>query len=205
MKRAIYIFILFVFLLVAYPEEVLAGYNGEIIDETEIQKFVFDPTREVLEYKIVPIPTPTPPYEEVAGTGKDNRSWTRSEYKKIIDNVSRKYDIDQQIIYATIMNESGGNPYAFRYEPQIKDASFCMGQILLSTARSLGFVGNPKELYKPEVCIDLIGKYHRKIIDTYGKLTPAQLAVAYNAGSPWKRPVYGHIARFQKWMNEEAV
>lgn len=178
--------------------------QAEIIEESAIEKLVFDPTRQPPDYKILPPPAPTPFIKE-AVKEKDNRSWTASEYRKIIDSVSKKYDIDPQVIYATIMTESNGNTYAFRYEPGIKDASLGLGQILISTARSLGFTGNPKEIYKPEVSIDLIGKYHRNMLDTYGKLSPVRLAIAYNAGSPWNRAVPGHIFRFQKWMNEEEV
>lgn len=162
---------------------------------------IIDPSRQVPDYKIVPPPAPSP-QKDRPESYEDIRSWTKFEYRKIIASVAKRYDLDPQVIYATIMTESEGNPYAFRYEPQIKDASLCMGQILISTAKSLGFNGDPKDMYKPEVCIDLIGKYHRNMLDTYGELSPMQLAVAYNAGSPWKRAVPGHLFRFRKWYNE---
>lgn len=177
----------------------------ETIEQKDLPKLIIDPDKEVPIEKLLPPPTPTPVLPKITQGISDFRSWTKSEYKNLIEEAAKKYSLDPQVIYATIMTESEGNKYAFRYEPQIKDASLCMGQILISTARSLGFSGSPKELYKPEVCIDLIGKYHRKMLSTYGELTPIQLATAYNAGSPWKRPVRGHIYRFQKWYNEEKV
>jgi len=133
----------------------------------------------------------------------DPRSWTKFKFKDLIAVTSQKYDLDPQLIYATIMTESEGNEYAYRYEPHLNEPSICMGQILVSTARNLGFKDDPVEMFEPDTCIDLIGKYHRNMLDTYQSLTPQQLARAYNTGSPWKRPVYGHLARFNMWYHEE--
>jgi soluble lytic murein transglycosylase-like protein len=202
MKKAIIFHILFLILFLLVSRPVFAGSQNkpEEVEEKDISKITIDESREVPLFKLVPPPTPTPVSKEEKPA--DKRSWTKSPHQKLIAETAKKYSLDPQIIYATIMTESDGREYAFRYEPKIKDASLCMGQILISTARSLGFSGNPKELYKPEICIDLIGKYHRKMLSTYGELTPIQLATAYNAGSPWKRPVPGHLYRFQKWFNE---
>jgi len=183
-------------------EENYSETSEIIIEEADIPNLTIDPSKEVSVEKVIPPPAPTPEKnEEPVG---DNRSWTRSEYKDLIYETSKKYNLDPQVIYATIMTESEGDPYAFRYEPDLQDASLCMGQILLSTARSLGFSGDPIEMYQPEVCIDLIGKYHRNMLDTYGELTPLQLATAYNSGSPWKRAVAGHLFRFWMWYNENS-
>lgn len=146
----------------------------------------------------VPMPTPISDQNE-AKIREDTRSWTSSIYKNTIAEVAKRYSLDPQVIYATIMTESEGNMYAFRYEPYIQDASLCAGQILISTAQRLGFKGNPMDMYKPEVCLDLVGKYHRQMLDTFGDLTPVQLAIAYNTGSPWKRAVPGHVNRFRYW------
>lgn len=173
----------------------------ESISDTDIPNLTIDPSKEIPQYLLSPMPTPTPPQNEAEK--HDKRAWTKSEFNSVISEVAKRYNLDPQLIYATIMTESEGNIYAFRYEPDIKDASFCAGQILLNTARSLGFEGQPKELYKPETCIDLVGKYYRRMLDTYGKLTPLQLATAYNAGSPWKSAVYGHLVRFSYWYDGE--
>lgn len=147
---------------------------------------------------LTPVPTPSPQEKPDI----DIRSWTRSPYKKEISAASAKYNLDPQLIYATIMTESEGKLYAFRWEPHLDDASLCLGQILVGTARSLGFTDDPKKLFEPEICIDLIGKYHRHMLGRYGDLTPLQLATAYNTGSPFKRPVRGHLIRFQMWFEE---
>ena len=73
-----------------------------------------------------------------------------------------------------------------------------------STARSLGFKGNPENMFIPEIGIDLIGQYHKKNLDHFGNLTTHQLAIAYNTGSPWKRSSQSHLNRFNKWFKEKS-
>ena len=154
--------------------------------------------------KQIPVPTPIPEEPKPADPvlPEDSGSWTRFKYQKIIADTALKYELDPQLIYATIMTESEGDEFAYRYEPHLDEPSLCMGQILISTARNLGFTGDPLNIYEPEICIDLIGKYYRTFIDQYGNLSAQQLARAYNTGSPWKRPVWGHLTRFNKWYNE---
>ncbi|MBI2616669.1 transglycosylase SLT domain-containing protein [Candidatus Gottesmanbacteria bacterium] len=195
-------FILLVLFLSPLGGLVHSAYaSAEAIEEDAIQKLMIDPRSEVPEYKLLPKPTPAP--QENSLQTEDDRAWTTSLYRKTIGEVANKYHLDAQLLYATIMTESEGNEFAFRYEPQIKDASFCIGQILLSTARSLGFNGEPKELYNPEICIDLMGRYYRFMLDTHGELTFVQLAQAYNTGSPFKWAVPGHIERFTIWYEEK--
>ena len=155
------------------------------------------------------VPTPSPQFvsaeaqAELEKFSSDGRSWTKFKYKKQIAKTASKYNLDPQLIYATIMTESEGNEFAYRFESSLNEASYCMGQILESTARSLGFSGKSVNLFEPGTCIDLIGKYHQKMMEAYGQLTPRQLARAYNSGSPWKRPVWGHLSRFKRWYYEE--
>lgn len=153
------------------------------------------------------VPNPTPINSLITPTPttliyQSNESWTKFKYHKLIAKTSLKYDLDPQLIYATIMTESEGNEMAYRYEPHLGEASLCMGQILISTARGLGFNGSPQKIYQPDICIDLIGKYYRNFLDQYEYLTPQQLARAYNSGSPWGRAVWGHISRFNSWYYE---
>ncbi|KKS97831.1 MAG: hypothetical protein UV73_C0005G0108 [Candidatus Gottesmanbacteria bacterium GW2011_GWA2_43_14] len=157
------------------------------------------------------IPTPSPASNSApAGQAEaklapsDGRSWTRFKHKDLIFDTSQKYSLDPQLIYATIMTESDGNEFAYRFEPSLNEASYCMGQLLESTARSLGFRGKAYQLFEPGTCIDLIGRYHKQMIENYGQLSPHQLARAYNTGSPWKRPVWGHLNRFNSWYYEES-
>lgn len=102
------------------------------------------------------------------------------------------------------MVESGGDTFAIRHEPRINDASYGLGQLLYGTARGLGYRGTPEGLYDPETNIYLIAKYHKRNFDHYQDLNSEQLTVAYNTGSPFKRPHPGHLAKFDKWYNSLA-
>ncbi len=125
----------------------------------------------------------------------------RDSYGTIIRESAAKYDVDPNLIFATIMIESGGNPRAIRYEPRINDASYGLGQLLYGTAKGLGYTGRPEGLFDPAINIDLIARYHRRNLDHYGHLTAEQLTTAYNTGSPYKQPLAGHLAKFNKWYN----
>ena len=99
------------------------------------------------------------------------------------------------------MVESGGDAKAIRYEPSINDASYGLGQILYSTATSIGFGGSPQQLYEPGVNIDLVARYHKRNLEVYGELNLGQLATAYNAGTPHNIPTYGYVNKFTNWFN----
>jgi soluble lytic murein transglycosylase-like protein len=131
-----------------------------------------------------------------------NLVWARYGY--LIRQTAQKYDLDPNLIFATIMVESGGNTYAVRQEPRIHDASYGLGQILYGTARGIGYRGTPEGLFDPAVNIDLIGKYHKRNFDHYTDLNPRELTTAYNTGSPYKRPTAGHLTKFDKWYNSLA-
>lgn len=129
-----------------------------------------------------------------------NLVWSR--YGHLIRAAAEKYDLDPNLIFATIMIESGGNTYAIRQEPRINDASYGLGQILYGTARGIGYKGTPAGLFDPAVNIDLIGKYHKRNYDHYEQeLSPQDLTVAYNTGSPYKKAWPGHLKKFDKWYN----
>ena len=168
----------------------------------------FFSTAEIHAQEVWLKPVPTPPQENASPTPtpepEDTRSWTKYKYSELIKKTAEKYGLDPQLIYATIMTESEGNPNAYRFEPRLNQASYGLGQILESTARSLGFTGSPQELFIPEVGIDLVGQYHKKNLDHFGELSPHELTTAYNTGSPWKRPHRGHLNRFNKWFYEES-
>ena len=156
-------------------------------------------------------PPPEPPPQmrvietnELTGLTEEEKAelvWDRYGYW--IKQAAGKYNLDPALIFATIMLESGGNTYAIRYEPQINDASYGLGQILYGTARSMGFTGAPEQLYDPLINIDLIARYHRQNLDTYGEeLNAEQLTIAYNSGSPYNSPFPGHMQKFRNWFEK---
>ena len=104
--------------------------------------------------------------------------WTR--YGSLIRRAAEEYDLDPNLIFATIMVESGGNTYAIRQEPRIHDASYGLGQLLYGTARGIGYRGTPDGLFNPEVNINLIAKYHKRNFDRYSDLDSKELTIAYN-------------------------
>jgi len=124
-----------------------------------------------------------------------------NKYYDEIRASSAKYKVDPKLIFATIMVESRGNPEAIRHEPAINDASYGLGQILYGTAVLMGYEGTPQQLKDPAVNIDMIARYHRYNLDTYGDLDVAHIATAYNAGNPYSTPTYGHVAKFTNWYN----
>ena len=146
-----------------------------------------------------PVPTPVDP----KSIPKDTRSWTKFKYKEIIEKTSQKYNLDPQLIYATIMTESEGNEKAYRYEPRLKEASLGLGQLLVSTAKRIGLQGDPNQMYEPAISIDLIGKYYRQFLDNDKNLSPQELTQAYNTGSLKKHSHQKHLSRFNKWYYEE--
>ncbi len=199
---SIFISLIMLALSMTLPVAKSRASDYKAIEPGDIEELAQVDTEDLALSKLLPVPTP--PQEEEK-TPKDTRSWTKSEFSKLIAETATKYNLDPQLIYATIMTESHGDPKAFRYEPRLKDASLCLGQILTSTARLLGFKGDSKELYKPEICIDLIGKYHRTMLDRHGDLSTNQLAAAYNTGSPRKRPYPGYLKRFNGFLQDNPV
>ena len=156
-----------------------------------------------------PVPVPTPPQTELVEKDDPSslsplksiaqKAW--STYGVFIKASARKYHLDPRLIFATIMTETNGNPLSYRFEPQLNDASYGLGQLLYTTAQSLGFTGQPEELYDPSINIDFIARYYKRLLDEYGTLTAEQLVRGYNAGSPYNQPHPGHLERFWEWYN----
>ena len=53
------------------------------------------------------------------------------------------------LVFGIMEQESSFNPDAYRYEAHIKDASYGLMQILHSTAKWMGYAGEPEGLYDP--------------------------------------------------------
>lgn len=142
--------------------------------------------------------------EELAGKSEDEKaSLVKKRYGFVVNRAALKYDLNPKLIFATIMIESGGNTKAIRHEPQIGDASYGLGQILYGTARGIGYEGTTEGLYDPEVSIELIARYHRRNQDVYGgNLSDEELTAVYNTGSPYTRPLPGHLNKFNKWYGK---
>ena len=120
---------------------------------------------------------------------------------------ARTHGVPVALILATIAAESGGEPYAYRAEPQIKDASSGLMQVLRKTARALGYGGSfaPTDeatikargwpltgIWEPAINIGLgaklLGQNLRAARPTRGDTALAVAVSAYNAGFSAERP-----------------
>lgn len=137
---------------------------------------------------------------------------TVSDYRlpsAIIKRIALEKGVPASLIASIIIVESGGRKYATQYQPnyryfyKVNEFSKQLGitpitekkhqatsvglmQIMLSTARSLGFRGHFGELFDPETNIRYGTEYLRRLKAQYqGEL---DMIAAYNAGQPRKSP-----------------
>lgn len=126
-----------------------------------------------------------------------------STLEPIINKAAIKYGLESAAIKAVIEIESNFNPAAYRYEAHLKDASWGLMQLLLSTARETSNNSNltASELLKPEINIDIGTKYLSKLYLKYHSNIYDTVA-AYNAGSV-RKTITGqyvnqsHVDRFK--------
>lgn len=104
-------------------------------------------------------------------------------FSTLIRKYSALYNVPEVWIKAVIMQESSGNPNAYRAEPQINDASYGLMQILLRTARNLGYEGESDGLYDPDTNINLGTKLLAELRQSYGD-DIQRVYSAYNSGKP---------------------
>lgn len=120
-----------------------------------------------------------------AGKGKEIRAKLRPLDNHVYREAT-KWKIPADLIRAVIWVESRGDPNAERYERKLDDTSWGLMQILLGTAKEMGFTKGAPELLKPEVNLHFGCKYLTKQLSRYGGDIPSAIA-AYNAGGAYKR------------------
>lgn len=116
------------------------------------------------------------------------------QYADLVDAAEDRYAIPRGLgaglidHETTVRGTSSGSwdAHAIRQEPQIGDASRGLTQILLRTARGLGYTGTAAGLFDPGTNIDLGFKYLASMFRSTGSW-PAALS-AYNGGL---RPTLG--------------
>jgi len=106
-------------------------------------------------------------------------------------------------VLAIIEIESSFDPWAYRAEPQLKDASIGLMQILTSTARDRGFTGKSEGLFDPVVNVRL-GMAQLKWSYDYlaGRLGTVDSAVwigSYNAGVGNAMKGFTPLSYVAKW------
>ncbi len=101
-------------------------------------------------------------------------------FRSLILDAATRHGVEPTLVMAVIHEESGGDPDAFRIEPAVRDASFGLMQLLLGTARGLGWSLPPRYLFDPTPNIELGTQLLALNIHQYGS---AWLAlIAYNGG-----------------------
>lgn len=117
-----------------------------------------------------------------------------------------RHDVPAAWIKAVIGTESSFNPnVADRWEAKVKEYAYGPMQILLSTARFLGFTGTAAELRRPETNIEIGARYIARLRSTIGD-NFARIYSAYNSGNPDRYltsdQVRANVERALTWLAE---
>lgn len=128
-------------------------------------------------------------------------------YKELIKNEAEAYKLDPRLIAAVVLTESGGNPWACRYEPEwkyflapdrfagkcgvtvdtekmLQACSWGLMQVMGSVCREIGYNKSLTMVCDPSVGLRM-GCIKLKSLVTQYK-TEEEAIVSYNAGSPRK-------------------
>ena len=113
-----------------------------------------------------------------------NLAGLSEDIETYIQTASASYSVPVPLIKAIIKIESDYRPSVYKQEPHVKDASWGLMQVLLSTAKWIS--GNndltASQLMDPSFNIYVGTKYLAYLMGRYSKLT--DVMAAYNAGSP---------------------
>ncbi len=144
------------------------------------------------------------------------------EIEAAIQTIATAIPLPADLLKGQVLRESGGDPYAFRFEPvyfqkyiktnnnakgfrygPLAACSFGLLQCLLETAIEAGFTGTPEELFNPATGLTWGGKIMRGLWAAAGGLNSNYRAAlaAYNGGatllhlpeSSWPVAVRGYV------------
>ncbi|RJX18978.1 MAG: lytic transglycosylase domain-containing protein [Desulforudis sp.] len=126
----------------------------------------------------------------------------------LIQAAAAKYDLDPFLVGAMVLTESGGDPWAARYEPawrgivqtkglkpstcsdeteqRLQMTSFGLMQVMGAVAREHKFQGWLTRVCDPEAGLDLGCRHLRQKIDRFGSIDAG--IAAYNQGNDRRGP-----------------
>ena len=105
-------------------------------------------------------------------------------------SAAERYGVPVALVYAVVEQESNWKPRAYNPEGSGTNPSLGLMQIRVSTARGLGFVGEPEGLYNPYINLDLGCKFLGDLISNARKNgfgTDSAIS-SYNGGPSTDRP-----------------
>jgi soluble lytic murein transglycosylase-like protein len=123
-----------------------------------------------------------------------------TDYRRDIVQSAREHGVDANLLEALVVTESSGRADAFRFEPKYYDrylknnpeyageiprrvaSSYGLVQIMLPTARALGFKQQPEYLFVPTVNLYFGAKELARLITWAGGDIPKALE-GYNGGT----------------------
>lgn len=128
-------------------------------------------------------------------------------FEAITQKYAKQFGVPELWIRAVIQTESAGDPTAYRAEPKINDASYGLMQLLFSTAKGLGYVGDPQGLLNPDTNIYYGTKLLAQLRRAYGD-NARRVYSAYNSGKPdlykTSSEVAAHVNRFLLMLDDQA-
>lgn len=133
--------------------------------------------------------------------------WYKSLNIQIINEASRKYSVDPDLIAAIVWVESRGNSYAIRFEPawkyhykidefsrrnnisyaterQLQSCSFGLMQVMGTVIRELGWEESLIKMFRPKINLVYGCKKIKKLMLKYENMD--DVISAYNQGMPKK-------------------
>lgn len=128
----------------------------------------------------LPLPAPSPPWQ---GRGR----LSPSDVLALLPEADPDGWMPPAAALAFVEVESGFNPFAYRFEPHLNEASYGLMQVLASTARDMGLQGSPERMYDPAVSLRVGIDYAKWAYDFLARRlgrepTETEWIGSYNAG-----------------------
>jgi len=104
----------------------------------------------------------------------------------LVERAADAADVPAAVVMAVIAVESGFHTDAYRFEPSLGEASYGLMQVLASTARALGYMGELEGLYDPRTNVTLGARYLAAGMRARGEDVAAAVS-RFNNGSGKRR------------------